>query len=132
MAGPLYHMAEVERWRDFQARGEAYLPPTYEQDGFIHLTADPSLLLTVANHFYVASKGDWLVLVIDPAKFSAEVKFEPAAPVGEKQSTGLLKEQQTDEPLFPHLYGALDLGSVVRELPMLRSSDGSFLGIQGL
>jgi uncharacterized protein (DUF952 family) len=45
------------------------------QDGFIHLTADPSLLLEVANRFYTNSSGDWEVLVIDPAKLSAEVKI---------------------------------------------------------
>ena len=44
------------------------------QDGFIHLTADPKLLLEVANRFYVASQGDWEVLVIDPAKLTAEVR----------------------------------------------------------
>lgn len=42
------------------------------QDGFIHLSADPSLLLTIANHFYTDSLGDWLVLVLDPARLSAE------------------------------------------------------------
>ena len=46
----------------------------YAQDGFIHLTADPQLLLTVANHFYTASQGDWLVLVLDSSKLTAEVR----------------------------------------------------------
>lgn len=44
------------------------------QDGFIHLTADPKLLLEVANRFYQNSTGDWEVLVIDPAKLTAEVR----------------------------------------------------------
>ena len=70
----LYHMAEVARWRDFQTRGEPYLPPTFEQDGgFVHLTSDPALLLAVANHFYTSAPGDWAVLVLDPAKLTAEV-----------------------------------------------------------
>ena len=50
------------------------------QDGFIHLTADPNLLLEVANRFYTRSQGDWEVLVIDPAKLTAEVndvKYTP-------------------------------------------------------
>jgi hypothetical protein len=47
----------------------------YAQDGFIHLTADPQLLLTVANHFYTASQGDWLVLVLDSSKLAAEVRM---------------------------------------------------------
>lgn len=44
----------------------------YAADGFIHLTADPKLLLTVANHFYRETQGDWIVLVIDATKLSAE------------------------------------------------------------
>lgn len=64
-----------------------------------------------------------------------QVRLEPAAPVGDKSSGGLLGQQQEreqQEPLFPHLYGTIDFGSVVGELPMQRGSDGSFLGIQGL
>ena len=71
--GVLYHMVELGRWRDFQARQEDYIPPTYEQDGFIHLTSDPSLLLSVANHFYTSSQDSWAVLVIDRSKLSPEV-----------------------------------------------------------
>jgi uncharacterized protein (DUF952 family) len=54
------------------------------QDGFIHLTADPNLLLEVANRFYVNSGGDWEVLVIDPAKLTAEVSNVPCMlfPIG--------------------------------------------------
>lgn len=46
----------------------------YAQDGFIHLTADPALLLTVANHFYQGSAGDWLVLVLRADDLSAEAR----------------------------------------------------------
>lgn len=43
------------------------------QDGFIHLTEDPALLLVIANNFFMHSEGDWLCLEIDPAKLTAEV-----------------------------------------------------------
>ena len=52
--------------------------------------------------------------------------FEPAAPVGATppKSTG------TDQaPLFPHLYGAIDYCSVLRELPVTRDASGRFLEI---
>ena len=86
-----------------------------------------------------------------------QVKFEPAAPVGDKSSGGLLagrqqvgqqqqqggkqqqhgsgeaqQQQQGEEPLFPHLYGSIDFAAVVQELPMQRGPDGTFLGIEGL
>lgn len=61
-----------------------------------------------------------------------QVKFEPAAPVGEKSSAGAeFSEGAPDAaaPLFPHLYGTIDYSSVVRELPVLRSPEGEFLDI---
>ena len=75
-----------------------------------------------------------------------QVKFEPAAPVGNKSSGGLLAGQQQEqegqpeqqqqpheeEPLFPHLYGSIDFEAVQQELPMQRAADGRFLGIEGL
>ena len=37
------------------------------------MTADPQLLLSVANQFYQDSEGDWLLLVIDAQKLSSQV-----------------------------------------------------------
>jgi len=51
------------------------------QDRFTHLTANPQLLLTVANQFYKDSEGDWLLLVLDAKKLKAEVNFLPIADV---------------------------------------------------
>ena len=66
MAPPLYHLVEESRWQDFVSRGEAYVPATYKQDGFTHLTQDPNKLLVVANHFYKNVKGTYLCLELDP------------------------------------------------------------------
>ncbi len=44
-----------------------------DQDGFIHLTSEPGMLLTVANNFYVDVPGDWEVLVIEPSKLTSQV-----------------------------------------------------------
>ena len=75
----LYHLVQATIWYDVKEKGEDYFPPTYAQartfsvrrppsynirqlahlsrstraqDGFIHLTAEPSALLGVANFFY--------------------------------------------------------------------------------
>ena len=49
-------------------------PPSLSiQDGFTHLTKDPQLLLGVANHFYTAIPGAFLVLVLDPSKLTSKV-----------------------------------------------------------
>lgn len=140
-----------------------------DQDGFIHLTSEPGMLLTVANNFYVDVPGDWEVLVIEPSKLTSQViraihmymcqlallrlrrhsaatrrclitqrqtlvptshervvlqvKHEPAAPVGDKPAGSL------DERKWPHLYGTIDVESVLRRLPVRRDSSGRFLEI---
>jgi uncharacterized protein (DUF952 family) len=60
-----------------------------------------------------------------------QVKFEPAAPVGDKPSHGLTPEK-SDEPLFPHLYGTIDFDAVTEELDINRGEDGTFLSITGI
>ncbi|KAJ9534310.1 hypothetical protein QJQ45_007025 [Haematococcus lacustris] len=64
-------MTAKDLWESAVASQRPYFPPTYEQDGFIHLTSDPALLLT-----------DWVVLTLDPSRLTAKVVFEAAAPVG--------------------------------------------------
>ena len=52
--------------------------------------------------------------------------FEPAAPVGKTPAKDAGAEQP---PMFPHLYGTIDYGSVIRELPVQRDPHGKFLQI---
>ena len=147
----LYHLAPAERWNAVAEGGEDYKPETFDVDGFTHLTADPSLLLAVGNSFYKQpSDVEWLLLDLDVAKLAPrEVKYEPAAPVGETQPSEELKRKQKKkggdgddgeegeggegaETLFPHLYGGIPKAAVVRERKVLRGEDGTFLGIEGM
>lgn len=161
MASPhhahLFHLVQVPLWRaaaDANADADAnttttttaqrhpgvYYPPTYDQDGFTHLTADPSLLLGVANQFYreVPAEIEWRVLVLDSARLAAAlgagpIRYEPAAPVGtiaaRKGDAGLL---------YPHLYGGIPAtkveGVVLAELSVRREAGegGAFVAIEGL
>ena len=85
----------------------------------------------VANQFYTDTRGDWEVLVLDPALLTSEVKFEPAAPVGAKPAGDLGSGGPAgDPPQFPHLYGPIDPAALVRRLPITRSDDGRFLDVQ--
>lgn len=52
MTSKLYHLVPTATWQEVVTQKVDYFPPTYTQDGFIHLTKDPALLLSVANHFY--------------------------------------------------------------------------------
>jgi uncharacterized protein (DUF952 family) len=57
MCAKLYHLVPKATWIEIVSKRTEYYPPTYAQDGFIHLTKDPSLLLAVANHFYQDVQG---------------------------------------------------------------------------
>lgn len=75
----LYHLAPAAVWAACKADSAPYFPSTYAQDGFTHLTADPALLLDVANHFYKGDGGDWIVLQLTAASLTAEVGTSTAA-----------------------------------------------------
>lgn len=51
----LYHLVQESEWVSVRDANEPYYPATYDKDGFIHLTADPTLLIGVANLFYKSS-----------------------------------------------------------------------------
>jgi uncharacterized protein (DUF952 family) len=104
----------------FNALPEAadYLPEAFAQDGFIHCTREPEVLLQVANAFYRGLPGEMLVLVIDPARVRAPVRYEPAA-----------HPQGPDAPLFPHIYGPLNRDAIVAARPARRAADGTFLAV---
>ena len=72
-----------------------------------------------------------MVLRIDPQKLTSEVKFEAAAPVGDKETSDFGASAK-DEQLFPHLYGPIDEAAVVAELGVQREKDGTFIGIESL
>jgi uncharacterized protein (DUF952 family) len=109
----IYHLAPAARWYAWPA-GVAYLPEAYEADGFVHCTAGDELMLRVANAFYRDSLGEFVLLVIDPARLSAPLKWERSA-------DGLATD-------FPHIYGPIDTAAVVKTRQVRRADDGTFVG----
>jgi uncharacterized protein (DUF952 family) len=107
---------------DYAARaGETVLvacPP----GAFIHCTAEAEVLLTVANAAFGAQPGDFVVLVIDPARLSADLRWEPPEPPAPAGSP-------LAGHLFPHLYGDLNREAVVQVRPAVRAPDGTFLSV---
>ena len=69
MADHLYHLVPQSTWQACKQAGKQYFPPTYSQDGFIHLTKDPKLLLPVANHFYRDVEGAHACSAFVPLSF---------------------------------------------------------------
>jgi uncharacterized protein (DUF952 family) len=113
----IYHLAPADRWRAWPA-GTPYVPAEYDADGFVHCTAGDDLMLQVANRFYRHVPGEWLLLVIDPARLTVPLRWERPAPDDDLA------------PLFPHIYGPIHPEAVVEVRPVQRSADGTFTALE--
>jgi GrpB-like predicted nucleotidyltransferase (UPF0157 family)/uncharacterized protein (DUF952 family) len=115
----ILHITPVEPFRAQENSGR-YVTESLTKEGFIHCTKEPEVMLRVANRFYKDVKGDVLILVIDPRKVKAGVKYEPPAhPEPDPNSPH-------NKILFPHIYGALNLDAVIEIRFAERSADGTF------
>jgi uncharacterized protein (DUF952 family) len=139
----IFHMCLVDKFNEAVnttgtttgTQDGLYYPPTYNQDGFIHATAKPSLLIPVANYFYKASVGDWICIEIDPSKLPngpESVIYETAASVGDKQSYHQQSPTEEEVEKFPHIYCGLSAECVVNKYKIVRAEDGTFLSIDGI
>ena len=79
-------------------------------EGFIHCSERAQVTGT-ANLLF-RGRDDLVLLVIDEQRLDAPVKREPAVPGG---------------PLFPHIYGPLNLDAVAQILPFSPGEDGTFV-----
>lgn len=127
----LFHLVQAELWEAAVSNDAAYYPPTYKQDGFTHATANPELLMNVANHFYQDVPGKWLCLKMTSDSLIAggvEVVFEGTAPVGDKEANF----DGTDDELFPHILGGIHQSAVLEVYDVVRAEDGTFISVPGI
>lgn len=109
----IFHIATAGDWERARRDG-AYatstIGRTLAEEGFIH-ASQAFQVADVANRYYRGVPDDLVVLVIDPARVRAPVRFErvPGAP----------------EP-FPHIYGPLNPDAVVAARPLAPGPDGTF------
>jgi glutathione S-transferase len=112
VTSPIYHVASERDWQDAVKAGEYRVSTrgrTLEQEGFIHCSRAGQVAAT-ANRFFRGATG-LVLLTIDPERLRAELRYE-AAP-------------GTDET-FPHVYGPLDVDSVLHASPFVPRADGTF------
>lgn len=124
----LYHLVQAELWNAAVKNNTTYYPPTYQQDGFTHATANPNLLMNVANHFYSDVAGEWLCLQMTTDSLAAtgtKVIFEGTAPVGDKEANF----EGTNDELFPHILGGILPAAVIEVHQVVREKDGTFLSV---
>lgn len=122
MSDFILHITPLDYFRQ-QEKSGTYVTESLTTEGFIHCTKEPEVMLGVANRFYKNIKGDVAILVLDPKKIKAEVKYEPPAhPEPDPNSPN-------NKILFPHIYGALNLDAIVEVRVAERAEDGTFLKI---
>jgi uncharacterized protein (DUF952 family) len=105
----LLHITQRTAWDSAQVSG-SYAAPSLATEGFIHCST-PAQVVATAERFYANQRG-LILLVIDPARVQAEIKYEPGA-------------DKPDE-LFPHIYGPLNLNAVERVVEFEPDDSGRF------
>lgn len=88
---------------------EDYVPPDFNQEGFIHSTDGAENMLLVVNRIYRDDPRDFLVLYIDKERVQSPIKYEDP------------------NEIYPHIYGPLNRDAIVEIRPALRSPDGTFM-----
>lgn len=103
----ILHITTAQAWDDARAGGW-YRGDTLDSEGFIHCST-PAQVLAVAGERF-PGRHDLLLLVIDPARLSAPLRYE-GAEAGEQ---------------FPHIYGPLETSAVMAAFPFPPGADGRF------
>lgn len=116
----ILHIIPHTVWEQAQANG-TYRGDTLDAEGFIHFST-PAQAVMVANARFKGHTG-LLLLVVDPARLSAELRYE--APF---EASNPAEAAQ----LFPHLYGPLNLDAVVDVRSFEPGADGFFTLPDGL
>lgn len=91
----IYHITPLSKWREALESG-MYKADSLEKDGFIHCCTKDQTEGILKTWFQ--GESDLVLLEIDQALLSAEVKYEDSHGSGE---------------LFPHIYGPLNLDAVI-------------------
>ena len=110
----ILHISHRKDWEASASTGY-YRPSSLDSDGFIHCSAIEQTLDT-ANQFFPNQQG-LVLLCIDKNKTEPEVRYEAPA----------CANDQRIEPLFPHIYGPLNVSAVVRVVEFLPNAYGEFI-----
>lgn len=86
-----------------------YLPDNFDQEGFIHCSL-PSQVVETANR-HARGRQDLVLLIIDPEKVNAPIRYE--------NTTGGIEK-------FPHIYGKLNLDAVMGAFEFRPDENGYF------
>lgn len=102
----IYKICDASAWREARAHGLYAGSEHDRRAGFIHLSTAAQLAATLAKHY--AGRRDLVLLAVDGRALGSGLRCEPAR----------------NGELFPHLYGPLPTGAVLREHALPLGCDG--------
>lgn len=105
----LFHIAKKDVWKQSLNNG-SYGDFSIEKDGFIHCS-EFNQILHVANNNLKNVNDDLVVLCIDASRLKSEVKWET------NKNNGMI---------FPHVYGLINIDSVIDIVDFRKNQDGDF------
>ncbi|MBI3973948.1 MAG: DUF952 domain-containing protein [Chloroflexi bacterium] len=103
----IFHITTSGQWEQAQMSGE-YRGDTLDTEGFIHCST-ATQVVRVANALF-RGRHDLVLLCIDTDRLQPELRYDEI-PGGER---------------FPHLYGRLNAGAVVKVTPFKPDAGGTF------
>jgi uncharacterized protein (DUF952 family) len=112
----IYHITSRSAWGEARQTGE-YRAESLETEGFIHCSTGTQVR-PVVEKYYLGQQG-LLLLMIDPAQLSSDLKWEP--PSGGTPPPGV-----PEGDLFPHVYGSINLNAVVKAVDLESNPDGNY------
>ena len=104
----IYHITRESDW-DIALTSGAYAADSLATEGFIHCSTATQVIAT-ANRLF-KGKRDLVLLCVETDRVKAEIRYE---------------NLEGGANLFPHVYGALEIASVVAVYEFPPRDDGSF------
>ncbi|NRD77758.1 DUF952 domain-containing protein [Bacillus sp. BRMEA1] len=94
-------------WEEFKIKG-VLSEDSLINEGFIHCSFF-NQSIEVANKYF-KNESEVLLLILNPELITEEIKYEKASNGQE----------------YPHIYGPLNIGSVIEIVPFVKSAEGFF------
>jgi len=96
----IYKICTADEWREAERTGGYHGSAVDHKDGFIHFSTAEQAAETAAKWF--AGQRNLVLVAVDPDALGDKLKWEPSR----------------GGALFPHLYGELDVKTVLRVDPL--------------
>jgi uncharacterized protein (DUF952 family)/GNAT superfamily N-acetyltransferase len=113
----ILHLLSRDSWVAAQAHGQL-IAQSVATEGFAHCSTEHQIV-DVANKYY-SGAHNMVLLNIDPARLTSKLIFEPPAHLDGSPAL-------PHEPLFPHIYGPINLEAVIEVIDFPCDSIGNFL-----